>query len=42
MKALLPVFCRPVGYLVLLIALFILPVLYIQGICYFIKNVRSC
>ena len=31
MKALLPVFCRPVGYLVLLIALFILPVLYIQG-----------
>ena len=29
MKALLPVFCRPVGYLVLLIALFILPVLYI-------------
>ena len=30
MKALLPVFCRPVGYLVLLIALFILPVLYIQ------------
>ena len=32
MKALLPVFCRPVGYLVLLIALFILPVLYIQGV----------
>ena len=28
MKALLPVFCRPVGYLVLLIALFILPVLF--------------
>ena len=27
MKALLPVFCRPVGYLVLLIALFILPFL---------------
>lgn len=31
MKALLPVFCRPLGYLVLLIAVFILPVLYMQG-----------
>ncbi len=31
MKALLPVFCRPLGYLVLVVALFILPLLYLQG-----------
>ncbi|MGR4857627.1 hypothetical protein ABLT32_00705 [Bacteroides pyogenes] len=32
MKALLPVFCRPLGYIILLIALFIIPVLYMQGL----------
>ena len=31
MKALLPVFSRPLGYLVLIISLFILPVLYMNG-----------
>lgn len=31
MKALLPVFCRPVGYLILLIALFIPFILVMQG-----------
>ncbi|TYK34967.1 hypothetical protein [Bacteroides pyogenes] len=32
MKALLPVFCRLLGYIILLIALFIIPVLYMQGL----------
>ena len=31
MKALLPVFSRPLGYLVLIISVFILPVLYMNG-----------
>ncbi|GCB37133.1 hypothetical protein [Bacteroides faecalis] len=31
MKALLPIFSRPLGYLVLIISLFILPVLYMNG-----------
>lgn len=31
MKALLPVFSRPLGYLVLIVSLFILPILYMNG-----------
>lgn len=31
MKALLPVFSRPIGYLILIISLFIVPVLYMNG-----------
>ena len=32
MKALFPVFCRPLGYVVLLVALFLLPILLMQGL----------
>ena len=47
MKALLPVYCRPLGYVVLLVALFIPFILVMQGVvmiltCCFIKNVQSC
>lgn len=31
MRALFPIFCRPMGYVILLIALFILPVMFICG-----------
>ena len=47
MKALFPVFCRPLGYVVLLLALFLPFILVMQGLvtdrnrCS-TRNVRSC
>ena len=47
MKALLPVYCRPLGYVVLLVALFIPFILVMRGVVtdhnlLFIKNAQSC
>ena len=44
MKALLPVFCRPLGYVILVISMFIPFLLLMQGMVtyYFIKSVLNC